>query len=805
MPPVITPAALQSRLADPAGIVVLDVRRRAAFEADPWLIPGALWRDPDRTVGWAVGLPRGRQVIVYCAEGKEPGRGVVQQLLRLGHDSCLLEGGIAAWRAAGGALVGEDKPVVVELARRAAMLDAVSFAATRLIGQESWQAGVEELLNRLGEATDVTRVTLFEAHTLPDGQPVQSCRHDWASPGWDSISSDPRYQDMPLIDVATGELEEWTQRRQRGEIVQATLRDVAGYSRQVFEEHGTLSFISVPIMVGGKWWGFIGFDDCVVERAWTDLEIEVLKTAAALIGGAIEHAQAAERLRVSEELLRTVTHDAPVMLCLTDADDLLVFANRPYLEFCGRRIEEVVGRGWEQTVHRDDLPAVLEQSKRDHAERRPHEIEYRMRRVDGEMRWVRERAMPRLTSSGAFIGFVSAIADITERKAAESEIVRQREALYQSEKLSAMGSLLAGVAHELNNPLSVVVGQVQLLEETVTEPAVLERARKILAAAHRCAKIVKTFLAMARRRPPERREVSLNAVIDSALEVVGYGLRTAGVEVTLDLAPDLPAFSADSDQLHQVVMNLVVNAQHALETVPAPRRLRIATAFDRATGQLRLTVTDNGPGISAEIRSRIFEPFFTTKPAGVGTGVGLPLCLGIVEAHGGRMAIEDAPGRGASVLVLLPYVAPLAEPEQAAPGPVVRPGLHILVVDDEVEIADTLAEILARDGHRADIVDNGAAALERLGRHHYDLVLSDLRMPGLDGAGIYGEIVRRHARLAARTVFITGDMLSDSARRFLAASGRPALHKPFDAVEVRRVVAEVAGAAAQDSRPGTNI
>ncbi|HET6223137.1 MAG TPA: response regulator, partial [Dongiaceae bacterium] len=227
--------------------------------------------------------------------------------------------------------------------------------------------------------------------------------------------------------------------------------------------------------------------------------------------------------------------------------------------------------------------------------------------------------------------------------------------------------------------------------------------------------------------------------------------------------------------------------------------------FDRAAGQLRLTVADNGPGISAEIRSRIFEPFFTTKPAGVGTGVGLPLCLGIVEAHGGRMAIEDAPGRGASVLVLLPYVAPLAESEQAAPGPVVRPGLHILVVDDEVEIADTLAEILARDGHRADIVDNGAAALERLGKHHYDLVLSDLRMPGLDGAGIYGEIVRRHARLAARTVFITGDMLSDSARRFLAASGRPALHKPFDAVEVRRVVAEVAGAAAQDSRPGTNI
>src|SRR5262245_9766388 len=166
MPSLITPAALQSRLADPTGIVVLDVRRRAAFEADPWLIPGALWRDPDRTTGWSVGLPRARQVIVYCAEGREPGRGGVEQLRKLGHDSCLLEGGLTAWRAAGGALVAEDKPVVAELARRATMLDAVGFAATRLIGQESWQAGVEELLNRLGEATDVTRVTLFEAHVL---------------------------------------------------------------------------------------------------------------------------------------------------------------------------------------------------------------------------------------------------------------------------------------------------------------------------------------------------------------------------------------------------------------------------------------------------------------------------------------------------------------------------------------------------------------------------------------------------------------------------------------------------------------
>ena len=149
----------------------------------------------------------------------------------------------------------------------------------------------------------MSRASLFEAHPGPHGHLVQSCRHDWAEPPLRPLSADPRYRDMPLSEEGGPPevLDEWTRRRQRGEVVQAKLRELTGYTRQVFLEHGTLSFLSVPIMAAGKWWGFLGFDDGKVERDWTSAEVNVLRTAAALIGGAIERSQADARLRQSEE------------------------------------------------------------------------------------------------------------------------------------------------------------------------------------------------------------------------------------------------------------------------------------------------------------------------------------------------------------------------------------------------------------------------------------------------------------------------------------------------------------------------
>jgi class 3 adenylate cyclase len=180
---------------------------------------------------------------------------------------------------------------MAELTRRTAMLSAVAYVATRIVAAAAWRDVVPDLLERLGQATLMSRVTLFEGHRDPAGKPVQSCRYDWAEPGLAPLSSDARYQDMPLLE-ADGTLDPWTERRMRGEIIQANLSELTGYTRQVFLEHGTHAFLSVPIMVSGQWWGFLGFDDCHSERQWSTAEIDVLKTAAGLISGAIERERA---------------------------------------------------------------------------------------------------------------------------------------------------------------------------------------------------------------------------------------------------------------------------------------------------------------------------------------------------------------------------------------------------------------------------------------------------------------------------------------------------------------------------------
>jgi PAS domain S-box-containing protein len=819
--------------------------------------------------------------------------------------------------------LSERRQAMVELARRTNMLDAVSYAATQIVGGANWRGGIQELLNLLGVAAEVDRVTLFETHVGAHNRLVESCRYDWAAPGLARLADDPRYQNMSLAGEGGEELEDWARRRQRGEVVQALLSETTGYTRQVFEEHGTKSFVSVPIMVKGTWWGFLGFDDCRTERIWTELEIDVLKSAAALVAAAIERAQVDERLRLSEERyalaargandglwdwdainqrayysprlheilgvphgaleptpqglieriveedrsratdylarrfarkrhkfaiecrlqypegprwvalrgmivyederparlvgslqdiherktaeaalrereerLRILTDDAPVLLCMIDSDDNLSFANSRFLEFFGRTLDDMAKGGWDwmSDVHPDDLPEVKRIYFEALQKHKSTEFEHRVRRYDGEYRWVRETEVARFEPDGRFAGFVGALVDITDRKRAEEELARQREALYQSEKLNALGSLLAGVAHELNNPLSVVVGQATMLSDAAADPKTAERAEKIRRAADRCARIVRSFLSLARRKTPEMTAVQLNVVIEMAVELLSYQLRTADVGLTLDLAPDLPPLLADADQLNQVVTNLVHNALQALGEVSRQRRLTISTRRHGGNGSLQLSVADNGPGVPPDLRTRVFEPFFTTKSPGAGTGIGLSLCLGIVASHGGSIRVEETPGGGATFIVELPLRGAAhvpAAPDSARETPPAGPHRRILVVDDEPEIADTLAEMLRDAGHTVETAENGRQALDRLAAGAYDLVMSDLRMPVMDGPAFYSALRVHHPALLGRIAFVTGDMLSAQMKEFLATTGVPSIEKPFTTEAVKALVARL--------------
>ena len=377
------------------------------------------------------------------------------------------------------------------------------------------------------------------------------------------------------------------------------------------------------------------------------------------------------------------------------------------------------------------------------------------------------------------------------RSRSEAELERSREALYQAEKINALGALLAGVSHELNNPLSIIVAQAELLGMEALSPSAAARAAKISRAAQRSARIVQTFLAMARQKTPDRGRVDLNEVVRAAVELVGYGLRTGGIAVREELESGLPAILGDGDQLHQVVVNLLVNAQQAMEGWAGERVLRIATGSD-ASGAVFLTVADSGPGIPADIQRRIFDPFFTTKAKNSGTGIGLSFSQGIVEAHGGSLLVVEG-SSGATFRIVLPAEADAGtaiEEATVEAEPIIL-GRHrsALVVDDEPQVAETLADMLAPLGFTVATVTGGVAAMKAIGETDFDLIVSDLRMPDVDGPALLAWIEATHPALASRTAFYTGDTLSPAAARFLEETDRPYMEKPFSLASVRRLVA----------------
>jgi CheY-like chemotaxis protein len=341
----------------------------------------------------------------------------------------------------------------------------------------------------------------------------------------------------------------------------------------------------------------------------------------------------------------------------------------------------------------------------------------------------------------------------------------------------------------------VVLGQAALLAST-PEAKRADRVRKISVAADRCARIVKNFLALARQHPPERSRVALNRIARESVELLAYGLRVDNVEVALALDEGLPPVLGDPHQLQQVLINLITNAHHALRKVPGPRRITVATRCGGAAGPVVLEVADTGPGIPREIQQKIFEPFFTTKPVGEGTGLGLAICAGIVETHGGRLALDSEPGRGATLRVELPAEsAPEAVAGERARVTAAGPRGSILLVDDEADVLEVLGDLLGAAGHRVETARDGIEALERLGAGDYDLVLSDIRMPRLDGRGLYQHAVRARPEMAGRFVMVTGDMLTGETLRFLEESGVPSVAKPFEPEAILRMVGERLAAA----------
>lgn len=416
----------------------------------------------------------------------------------------------------------------------------------------------------------------------------------------------------------------------------------------------------------------------------------------------------------------------------------------------------------------------------------------------GEVRDMAFSYFPILDAEGA-LAFIGNIAhDVTDERRVQSDLAASRESLHQAEKLAALGSMLAGVSHELNNPLAAVIGQAALLGEDLEGTPHAGRIAKIRRAADRCARIVQSFLAMARQKAPEYRSVDLNDQIRSAIELTEYHMRAVNIAIDLDLQPDLPTLEADPDQLHQVIVNLLTNARQALETADDDRRIAIASRYQG--GAVTLTVADNGPGIDPATRQRIFDPFFTTKAVGAGTGIGLSYSLGIVEAHGGTIAIEDS-ATGTRFVVTLPVREQDGTDGTAEPSDGTHGRGRVLVIDDEEDVAETLADMLERIGLDVSVAIGGLAGREALASGApFDLILSDIRMPDMDGPALYAWIAAERPELAGMVAFVTGDTMSSHVAGFLADTRCPVLEKPFTPASLGTLVAGMIGAEGEEKR-----
>jgi signal transduction histidine kinase/CheY-like chemotaxis protein len=377
--------------------------------------------------------------------------------------------------------------------------------------------------------------------------------------------------------------------------------------------------------------------------------------------------------------------------------------------------------------------------------------------------------------------------------------------LLQAGKLSAVGQLVSGVAHELNNPLSVVIGYGQLLLSRGVPDDARRPIEAIVAQGARMAKIIQSLLLFSRQRKPERRPVDLRAVIPLILSLRETQLAVSGIRVETEFDAATPRADGDAHQLQQVVLNLILNAEQAiLGSGVGGRRtgdcIRITTSV-RGAGEaprVIVQVADNGPGIPAAVLPRVFEPFFTTKKVGEGAGLGLSVSYGIVEQHGGRLSVESEPGRTVFTLELPAVTA--ADPEETAAAEptdasgraaALGRGRRVLVVDDEPAIVELVTNVLDDQGWRVDVASGGRAALECLRQTRYDLVLSDVRMPEGDGADFYRAAVARQKELARRFLFMTGDTANEDAWRVLQSTRAPVLAKPFTRQALLHAVEQV--------------
>ena len=507
-----------------------------------------------------------------------------------------------------------------------------------------------------------------------------------------------------------------------------------------------------------------------------------------------ERLEIENRLRQEQEFIRRLIASFPDMIGVFDRDGRFTFISQRVQDVLGASPEEFVGEEFGGRAHPEDRPRLIEMFRRLTSGEIPYaQVEYRAQHAEGSWRMLRASAGPLFDAAGKITGVVASARDVTESRQFEQQLA-------QKEKFASMGQMMAGAAHELNNPLTAILGVSDLLRERATDEATRRQVEIVLQQARRAAGIVQNLLAFARPPALGRTTVRLDELIQRALQLQQASLRQKNITVDFQPPASLPTIVGDPKLLTQVFLNLITNAEQAISSVRDHGALKIS--LECSEGNLTATFADDGPGISPENAGKLFDPFFTTKRPGGGSGLGLTISLAVAKEHGGRIEVQTSSPGGATFRVVLPVPtenfsqpatsAPLTEGGRTAPAlPHVLRGHSALVVDDEDSIREIVQEGLSARGMAVEGAASAEEALAHLAKNSYDVVLCDFNLPGLNGEQLFNQLRAQANVSPPRFVFMTGDMLEPDVIASFQKRGAHLMQKPFHVAALVTLLSEL--------------
>jgi PAS domain S-box-containing protein len=510
-----------------------------------------------------------------------------------------------------------------------------------------------------------------------------------------------------------------------------------------------------------------------------------------------ERLEIKKRLHDEEEFVRRLVASFPDIIAVLDREGEFTFVSPRIEEVLGEPQHKYIGETLGARAHVDDRPQLNEMFRKVITGEQSHlQSEFRTMHADGHWRTLRASAGPLFDEAGNITGVVASARDVTESKLSEQQLM-------QKEKLTAMGQMMAGVAHELNNPLTAILGISDLLRERATDDSTRRQVEIILNQARRAAAIIQNLLAFSRPATQGRAKLKVEEIIQKALQGQQVALQQKHVSVEFSAPGDLPSIEGDVRLLTQVFSNLIVNAEQAISSVRDRGTLRISLA--RNETKVSAAFTDDGAGIQPENIAKIFDPFFTTKRPGGGTGLGLTICLALAKEHGGTIDVQSSPGNGATFRVWLPIpsgeTSPTSRPERDASSvasPALAPALpaalkghSALVVDDEDSIREIVQEGLMARGMKVEGAASSEEALSHLAGNSYDVILCDFNLPGLTGEQLFERLRSETGSSTPRFVFMTGDMLDPETIAAFGGKGAYVMQKPFHVSALASLLADL--------------